>query len=454
MGEQRLRGLGLIGYFWSKHRWRAFLGSRARVRLKLLAMRDWTMLVRCADRLPLLDLRMDLWDTLRLHEDRELILKLLRTAPPVFEGGEWTGSTVALTALDAGRRHLEGIYNRLKCPPTIRPVVEAEIDDFIANEVPTWLEAVFKVAMERLDARPLLLLFGTRQVKEAVRPVSNGRAWSCRESALAAIRVAMGSSRPSVEEMKAVRTASGAPEEPGGTEDAAYLLTAAALKADSCDVWKWYGELLVERNSGLCEQAADRSRGLVYDVLAERVAALPDAFEAWRGVWNALFVTDRERARFVAGDIHVLLPSCHLLWVGAELLRQEPARAGAPEFLEELIRYSTYLSGTITGYRRLPSGLPYFLVDLFPRVHEGKWSEAFVKMVTAPRDAAMRVMLAYRLLEGGARFSEVAMVLKSDSSLMDEIGEVQGNNMPSDLHEACRIVAAAADGCSSGEDTH
>jgi hypothetical protein len=181
--------------------------------------------------------------------------------------------------------------------------------------------------------------------------------------------------------------------------------------------------------------------------LAERLGQLSNPFDQWRALWKALFVTDRERARFDTLDHDALYPSLHLLRVGAELLRQSPSRAGARHFFEELI---AHIQRLLANDARLISPLQPELVidaiDVAPRVLGCDWPQMLEPFRLLLSDAKNRLYVATLLIEGGAPFGDVDVaVAEAGHSLTDTVAELKrSNNLDINLHRLCEIISGAA----------
>lgn len=357
------RERGVSAYFWG-HNAELYLNETTLVRFTLLARRGWSNVALQADALPHRGLRDDLWRHLHLHEDRDSILALLGAAPTIFSADAWTGSTSALAALRAATKHADRLHEQLaQDTRTYQPPLDAyeKLKAFVEHEVPEWMKQVSQAAIVRSDGRSLLLFFGVSLTRDALRPPWNGhRQWSSARYALCAIHDVLDP-KPSVDELQRVARLAGVPSNRSTIDHAAYLVSSAAFDACANDVWAWYRELLLKSDDDLCWQAKSWRRALCYETLAERLGQLTDPFEEWRAVWKALFVTDREDARFATLDPNALYPSLHLLRVGAELLRQAPSRSGARQFFEELLAHTNRL---LTNDARLISPLqPELAVD-------------------------------------------------------------------------------------------
>ena len=445
--ERKARKRGLLTYFWGRQIDTVCLNHSTLVRLTLLAARDWQSLAHHVEALPLRELREDLWRHLHLHEDRGAILSLLRAAPPVFDKNKWTGSMSALSGLVAAITHGDQLHDQLArtYPPT--PDMEAKLKALVEQEIPDWLKQVTEAAITRPDGRLLLLLFGASQIREALCPPWNGQLpWSSARLALCAIHGVL-TPKPSVTELQQVASAGGVPSNRTDIDHATYLVTSAVFGSCANDVWTWYRELLLQSDDDLCWQAKSWRRALCYETLAERLGQLAEPFEEWRTVWKALFVTDRERARFATLDHDALYPSLHLLRVGAELIRQAPLRSGSRHFFEELLAHMRRL---IANDARLISPLqPEMVVDaidLAPRVLSSDWPQSLEAHRLLLSNAKSRLYIATLLLEGGAPFGDVeAAVEASGHRLVDSVVEMkQSNRMDLNIHHLCEIITAAA----------
>jgi len=444
--ERKARERGLLTYLWGRQIDTVCLNHPTLVRLTLLAARDWQNLARQAEALPLREFRENLWRYLHLHEDRDAILLLLRAAPPVFDASNWTGSTSALAALVAAIAHGDQLHAQLT--RTYPPVLDAEakLKTLVEQEIPDWLKQVSEAAIARPDGRLLLLTFGASLMREALRPPWNGqRPWSSARHALCAIHEVL-TPKPTVAELKQVASTGGVPSNRTNIDNATYLVTSAAFDSAPEEVWAWYRELLLKSDDDLCWQAKSWRRALCYETLAERLGQLSTPFDEWRAVWKALFVKDRERARFATLDPDALYPSLHLLRVGAEFLRQSPSRTGTPQFFEELMAHTRRLLANDARFiSPLEPELVVDAIDVAPRVLGSDWPPVLKDCVLLS-SAKNRVYVAVLLLEGGASFPDVeAAVEVAPHRLTDSISELKrSNDANHHVHRLCNVVAAAA----------
>ncbi len=444
--DSKARERGVSAYFWG-HYPELPLNETSLVRLLLVARRDWADVAIQADALPLRAFRDWLWLSLHLEDDRESILALLRAAPPVFANDAWTGSTCALAALRASVRHAEKLHDRLAqatraYPPA--PDAGPQLKALEKNELPAWLRSVAEVAIARSDGRVLLILFASTLVRHDWSPPWNGqRSWLASRHALCAIYESLVP-KPTLAECQQVAGIGGVPSSRTTIEYATYLITSAVLDADPKEVWTWYRELLLKSDEDLCWQAKTcHRRAACYFSLAERLGQLPDPFGEWRGVWKALFVTDRERARFATLDQNALYPSLHLLRVGAELLRQVPTRSGAWQFLEEIFDCTRIL---LEGYaRRFNPIRPEIVLDVLDvavRIPGGAWRTVVGNYRTLLASATNRIYVAAVLLEGGASFGEIESAIEvAPHRLVDTIAELRNDF---GVHHVCAFVSEAA----------
>lgn len=447
--ESKARERGVSAYFWGQYP-ELPLNETSLVRLLLVARRKWADLATQADALPLRAFRDWLWLSLHLHEDRDAILALLRAAPPVFATDSWTGSTSALAALRAAVRHAERLHNRLsqatRAYPSA-PDAETKLKALEQDELPKWLKQMADTAAARCDGRSLLTLFASTLVRHDLTPPWNGqRSWTASRDALNAIYRALDP-KPSLDECQKVAKLAGVPSNRTTIEFATYLVTSAVFDADPKEVWAWYRELLLKNDDDLCWQARSCGRrALCYFALAERLGQLDDPFDEWRAVWNALFVTDRERARFATIDQNALYPSLHLIRVGAELLRQTPSRACAWEFFQELLAHMrTLLATDVRRYSPIPPEIALDALDVGPRIPGAEWSpalDAFRQLLVSTKN---RVYVAALLLEGGASFADAEEAVEAaPHRLTDSVAELRSNGADLDARHLCEFVASAA----------
>lgn len=453
--EDAARKNGLSEYFWGQCS-ELYLNATTRVRLAIVATRDWGLLARLADALPLRGLRDDLWRRANLHEDRDAICALLRAAPPVFVDGEWTGSTSALAAIRAALEHGDRLHERLLqetrvfAPP---PDVSMKLNALKDDELPRWLNQLALAASARPDGRDLLLLFAARLVGQVLTPPWNGqRVWSSADAALHAIYQSMAT-KPSVAEMRQIALRCGAPDHRTTIDDATILITAAGFDADAMEVWTSYRELLVKRDEGLCWQARNWRRALCYRAVAERLGQLTNPFAEWKAVWNALFVTDREHARFARFGNDALHPSLHLLRVGAELLRQSPTRTGAPSFFVELLTHARSL--VANDARRMSPLKPEFVLfdamDVAPLLGPD-WQDTLKDHRSVFSSAKRRLFAAAGLIEAGASYADAEAAIEAPPyRLAESIAEARAFNKgkahyerDNELAHVCEVVANAA----------
>mgnify|MGYP000870879596 CR=1 FL=1 len=446
--EREARGRGLLAYV-QYDRNELHLNEAALVRLALLARRDWNGIGVHVDALPLRALKTSSWWRLHLDEDRDAMLALLRTAPPVFDDGKWTGSTAALAAMDASLRHVTRLYEHLDRQTRVAAEPEEareKLTAFMTQEAPAWLTQVAEAAIGRTDSRILLLAFGANLVRTCV---SLSNRWSAAILGLNAIYGVLDP-KPSVAEVKNVAKAGGAPDNPTNIDDATYLITSALFDADPDEVWRWYRDLLLRTDQDLCEQAkAKARRTLCFHVVAERLGQLTDPFAEWKAAWNALFVTDRERARFARID-NALHPSLHLLRVGAELLRQSPTRAGARSFFVDLLAYGRYLVANDISPLKPESAL-FDAMDVAPLLGPD-WQATLKDHRSVFSGAKRRLFAAAGLIEGGASCADAEAAIEAPPyRLADSIAEARAFNegkahyeRDNELAHVCEVVANAA----------
>lgn len=447
--ESKARERGVSAYFWG-HYPELPLNETSLVRLMLVARRDWADVAIQADELPLRAFRDWLWLSLQLDGDRESVLALLRAAPPVFANDAWTGSTCALAALRASVRHAERLHDRLSqatraYPPA--PDAEAKLKALEDDELPAWLREVAEVAIARSDGRVLLILFASTLVRHDLSPSWNGqRPWPASQHALRAIYGAFVP-KATLAECQQVAGIGGVPSNRTTIDLATYLITSAVFDADPKQVWAWYRELLLKNDDDLCWQARScHRRAVCYFALAERLGQLPDPLGEWRSVWKALFVTDRERARFAATCQNALYPSLHLLRVGAELLRQNPLLKCAWDFFEELLAHTrTLLWNHSRRFSPIPPEIAVDAMDVGPRIPGAGWSNCLAAYRQLLSSTKNRVYVAALLLEGGASFADVeAAVETAPHGLMDSVAELMSNGADLTARHLCEFVGSAA----------
>lgn len=379
--EAKARMKGPVAYVWGRQHDRVCLSAKIGERCRLLARRDWRRLAALADSLPLRELRGDLWRQLNLHEDRDAITALLAQAPPVFADGRWTGKVSALEALQQSISHGEMLCSRVA---EGGPLPE----EFATTELPMWYRQVATVAGAREDGRLLLLFFAASLLRELLRPRCGVRQWQCEGVAFEGISRAIGNP-PTAGEMKTVAEL-GAIEEGNretdaddsesqgrekGSERASYLIAGAAFEGDSLGFWSWYCCLLESGDPGLYSHTRDWVHGCAYSVLGESLARLPEPVHEWRMAWDALFVVDRERARFEPLDYSSLTPSIHLIRVAMSLLRMKeaPSRMDRRAFYVELREKVRLLVSNEGPFGHLPASLVAEGLDLLPALCGSDW---------------------------------------------------------------------------------
>ena len=321
------------------------------MRLLLVARRDWADVAIQADALPLRAFRDWLWLSLHLDDDRESIRATSRRAARLRRPClDWkhlrAGGAPCGSAFEKLRDRLVQATRAYPPAPDAEPKLKALEED----ELPAWLRSVAEVAIARPDGRVLLTLFASTLVRHDLSPPWNGqRSWPASGHALRAIYEAL-TPKPTLAECQQVAGIAGVPSNRTTIEYATYLITSAVLDADPREVWAWYRELLLKNDDDLCWQAKScHRRAVCYVSLAERLGQLPDPFGEWRSVWKALFVTDRERARFATLDQMRCIPAFISSVSGYELLRHAPSRSGAWKFLEEILDCTRIL---LEGYAR------------------------------------------------------------------------------------------------------
>ncbi len=445
--ERKARERGVSAYFWGHYR-ELLLSETSLVRLILVARRDWGDIAIQADALPLRALRDWLWLALDLDADRESILALLRAAPPVFGKDGWTGSTSALVALRASVRHAKRLHDRLSQATRAyqpAPDAQAKLKQLEQNELPAWLRNVAEVAIARSDGRDVLILFASTLVRDDLTPAWSGQpAWPASRCALDAIYRALVT-KPTLAECQQVARIGGVPWNRTSIDLATYLTTAAVFDADPNRVWAWYRELLLKNDDDLCWQAKNCDRRAVcYFALAERLGRVPNPYAEWSAIWKALFVTDRERARFATLDPNAKRPSLHLLRVGVELLRQTPGFSGAWRFFEELLKNMHTL---LEDYPRPVNPIKYEIalemLDVAVRIPGGDWRKVVETYRSLLCSASNRVYVAAILLDAGASFGEVESTVEvSPCRLLDSVAELR-RDFSAPI--SCDLVAAAAE---------
>ena len=446
--ERKARERGLLSYFGDRQIDTVCLNLSTIVRLRLLAARDWQSLACQAESLPLRGFREDLWRHLRLNEDRDAILSLLRAAPPVFDASKWTGNTSALAGLAAAIEYGDQLHAQLRRATQTKPEKEAELKVLVEQEIPEWLKQVTEVAIARPDGRYLLLFWGADLIRESLRPSWNGpHPWSSARHALDAIYAVL-TPKPSVAELQQVASLGGPPSNRTGIDHATYLVASAAFDACANDVLIWYRNLLSQSDDNLCGQAKNCRRSFCYEALAERLGQLTDPFEEWRTAWKALFVIDREHARFATRDQNALYPSLHLLRVGAELLRQTPSRSGSRQFFEELLEHTRrLLANDVRFISPFEPERAVDAIDVAPRVLGSDWPQSLEVYRPLLSVAKNRLYVATLLLEGGAPFSDVeAAVEVPGHRLMDSVVEIKraSNSVDANVRRLCEIITAVA----------
>ncbi|MBL8918114.1 MAG: hypothetical protein JNJ54_04565 [Myxococcaceae bacterium] len=446
--EAKARARGLMAYLWERHHEHVDLVLSAWVRVALLARRDWGPVTEVAERLPLRELREDLWRHLHLHEDREAILALIRAAPPVFQGGGWTGRTVGLAALEKAVTHADQLQWKLAqqgwASEAAKNAAAAQLVALVDHELPEWFRQVVEAAHSRPDGRALLLFFGASIVREALRPRMSHRQWSSADLAIAAIQKVIVPA-PTTEEMMSVARL-GVPIGSTKVDRVVYVVSAAVFGCEARSLWAWYRTLLTASDEDLCWQARTWRRSACYDAIAHRLGELPKPFEEWRAAWRSLFVTDRERARFDSTSQSALLPSAHLIRVGMALLRLAPAREAAREFYGEL---RAKVRGLVKNDLRLGSPLPREFptegLDLAPTLLGEGWPSAFGVERSALASAEVRVYAASALLDGGAQVAAIEAALETaPHRLADTVHAVKAERDRDDnLRRHCDKVSTA-----------
>lgn len=449
--DKHAREAGILAYFWGPYA-EICLNETTLVRLTLLGKRNLAKVAIQADILPLRGLRDDLWRHLRLHEDRDFILKLLELAPTIFEGDSWKGGTSVLAALRAAVQFSDQVHEQLEqdvCAYNAPSDAEEKLKAFVENEVPEWMKRVTQTVIARPDGRLLLLIFGASLVRDVLRPPLNGHhRWSSAGHALSAIHDVLDP-KPSIDEFQRASRLAGVPSNRSTCDYATYLVTSARFSSCANKVWAWYRALLLKSDDDLCFQAKNFRRGLCYEALAERLSNLADPFGEWRSTWDALFVTDREHARFAPISKNGLYPSLHLLCVGAELLRQEPLRSGAQLLFEEILaRAQHLLASEVRFYIGLQPELIVDFIDVAPCVLGSDWPQSLKPYRHLLSVAERRLCVAIRLLSGGAMFSDLEAFFESEGHcLMDTVAEVKRSNRTDiNVNHLCDIITDLARG--------
>jgi len=422
--EQTARARGLRVYLWQHRDEQVDFDPRVLARLSLLARRDWSRVAAVAEALPIRELREMLWWRLRIHEDRDAILALIRISALVFRENEWTGRVVGLHALTQSVTHADRLREsvRQRAEPT---------NTLEQAELPDWFNQVVNEARRRPDGRALLLFYTAWLVREVLQPRSGNPLWSSVDLFIRAAHQNLGQS-PTVEEMKAL--AGLCPEENTRRSDSAsYLVAGAILGGDAASYWTWYRDLLTENDNNLCWQARTWTKACCYDALARKLSEMSNPFPEWETAWNSLFVTDREAARFDSTSQNALFPSVHLIRVGATLLRLDPRRPGAGPFYAKLrASIRNVVDNDLLLPSLLPEGLGAEALDLAPAVLGEDWLASLESERAVLDFPKTKIIAASGLLDAGVAVATL------ESNLSGLIEAIESSRMECDRNEAFR----------------
>jgi hypothetical protein len=395
--ERSARAKGVVSYIWGRMPASVVLDARIVARGRFLARRNWTLLVELAESLPLRPLRDWLWRTLGVVEDREAILQLLSASGTLFEADAWTGRVAGLEALNFASTYADALHLSVD-DERMRSGLEQD-------ELPRWFRQVVEKAQRRADARPLLLTYAAKLAQDVLAPTVGVRRWSSAGLAIEAIKTGLAAA-PSADEMQAIARLSGS----SGRREATYLVTGSIFGSDVRNYWEWYRALLMSADEGLCSHAKAWIRSVSYDGPASILAALPDPVAEWRAIWAALFVPDRERARFDRLSQTALWPSVHLIRVATALMRSHSAVVDARAFFPEV---RAMVTGLLSNDPRLVEPMqPIFAaeaLDLAPVIFGEEWASAVrVDLDVSPDVPKHIVFCVSALMNGGAAHADIA----------------------------------------------
>ena len=420
-GEQRLRARGLAAYLWERYDERCSLKDQWTHRCRVLLAFDPGAFTSVVESFPLRELRTDLLRWLRLSEDKEALLRLLRTAPPVFAVDGWTGQVVALLTLELAIEYMDQLHAAVKraAEDVVSPNEERKaraalmLPQLESTELPQWLRDVFTTVLQREDGRRLLLLLAAHLIGKSSRPRSWRRnTWSSLGITLDAMESHLGP-RPTAEELKAVARSSEAHQ---GTvrEQMAYLLTAALFADDARGTWEWYVELLQTFHDDLRVHIQLGSEAWVYVCLGGVLLKLADPLMEWSEAWRRLFIPDRERARFAPFDLNTFLPSVHLVLVGLGLLHHGDRVAHlsadkAEKLWRELRRAILILTqGSVDHINHVPRYLVGCGFELAPGILVNGWPLLLDQELAWMKGSPERqVYVADALMRGGVPRDDV-----------------------------------------------
>jgi hypothetical protein len=428
------------GAFTMKAEW----WSRARALLRL----DPSAFAEVIDALPTKELRR--WITYgdALVSDRDLILAVLRAAPPVFVDGRWTGNVAAFLALETYIRHIELLvdeYRRaMEGPPGEHQVAAVEsLATFEGEEIPTWLASLVETAFARPDGADLILAFAVHLFRSESRSGVGSRRWPV----FLRLGQVLAARHGKVVTATRMNDLFELVEGPA----LSHLVIGAMLGDDAQGIWKWYVQLLLLRDDGVTAMPRSAADGYAYECIGGTLGDLPNVVETWLDAWRRLFDADRERARFDPNDIDAMAASQHLIRVGIGYLTQR-AQGGRPpgdveaRLWREIRSACSHLAQDSDRPHRVPDG---FAAEIFlaARAAFGSdWPTALSESSDwLAADPENRVFVAAALLRSGLESKLVFAEMEGHAcDPVAALGAVHHRiRYSQELEMACRRVKAA-----------
>lgn len=321
---------------WIRERREVEPGPFLRAWMRLLFALDLGSWLKGINKLPLPALVRSALLNPTVRDDGELLLSLVKSAPPLFDSdGRWTRSVVILLVLDAALAHVEHVYAEVSRrnfvvfvgdSKMLERQKEAEAKLVAAErDLSAWLKEVYRILVLRPDGRQIAIRLDARLIWQVLNGRWGKHGWWSRKEAFYSLTGALAASRVSVTdihqtwkelEQTGPRSATdnwpagmGEPEDRHGdgaralrTLGLPLLLTASELtegrlpsgepaspilQTERMYLWPWFLELLQGHDLGLLLIAQERYENdtgwwiqWAYNKLAFILEGMPDAADA------------------------------------------------------------------------------------------------------------------------------------------------------------------------------